>query len=52
MFEVSKVGGGEEAVAVYASNHKLMEQFPLSSGAMKITKLHFNEDTKIDPAII
>ena len=41
-----------EAIAIYASNHKIFEEFPLNIGSVKLIKLNFNEDLHMDPTII
>jgi len=37
------VGGGMETVAIYASNHKILEEFPINIGSVKHIKLIFDE---------
>lgn len=46
------MGGGIEAVAILASNHKGFEQFPLNNGSKKVIKLIINEDSLADPTIL
>lgn len=41
-----------EAVAIYASNHKIFEEFPINIGSLKLIRLNFNEDMNMDPTIL
>ena len=41
-----------ETIAIYASNHKIFEEFPINIGSLKFIKLNFNEEMNMDPTIL
>lgn len=47
-----QLGGAAEAVAIFVSDHPNSELFAGSTGSKQIVQLLFNEDSKVDPAVM